>query len=81
MMLVVLISIILLGAALILLFHHGWAHSYDPPNSHARTESCVPVCYFQLSDIANHETWIMVCLTNALTFAVLAPAVHNITVW
>jgi hypothetical protein len=43
----------------------------------ARQESCAAVCFFQLQDIANHETWIVVCLTNALSLAVLGPLVSS----
>lgn len=67
------LALVLLGTALVLLLHHGWHHSFDPPTSDARRESCALVCYFQLHDISNHETWILVCLTNALSLAVLGP--------
>ena len=72
----VLIAIVLLVVALLLLVHHGWHHGqYDPPDSLARQESCAAVCFFQLQDIANHETWIVVCLTNAFSLAVLGPLI------
>lgn len=49
-----------------LLLHHGWTHSYDEPSSHAKTESSVWVCYFQLADVVHLETWIVVIFANAL---------------
>jgi len=48
-----------------LLLHHGWKHWHeDPATSVAQRESCVAVCYFQLSDVGNfrtcnHEMWII----------------------
>jgi len=63
-------SIALLCLATALLLHHGWKHaSDDPANINAQRESCWLVCYFQPKDIMHFETWIMVCLTNAVSFA------------
>ena len=57
-----------LCAAIGLLLHHGWKHHSDAPeNDRARSESCVGVCYFQPSDVSNHETWILVCVAVAVT--------------
>ena len=70
-----LLGLVLLVIGLGLLLHHGWHHgTMDPPCSAARAESCACVCYFQPSDVANHETWVLVCFTNALSLMVLAPA-------
>ncbi len=67
-------SIALLCLGILLLLHHGWKHaSDDPSTSHAQKESCALVCYFQHKDIAHFETWILVCLTNALTIESYSP--------
>jgi len=65
------VAILLLLLGFILLIHHGYHHMDDPPDSKAKGESSAEVCYFQLSDISNHETWILVCWTNALTIALM----------
>ena len=60
-------SIALLSVGAALLVHHGWKHAGDDPaTSSAQRESCALVCYFQPKDIAHLETWIVVCLTNAV---------------
>ena len=65
--------LVLLG--IFLLLHHLVKHSGpDIENIKAQNESSPCVCYFQLSDISNHETWILVCFTNALSLAVIGPA-------
>ena len=61
------LGICCLAVAVALLFHHGVSHYFGPDDSKAKLESCVEVCYFQLSDICNHETWILVFATNGLT--------------
>jgi hypothetical protein len=43
--------------AVLILLHHGWKHSHDDANSHARSESCMAVCFFQPSDVCNFKTW------------------------
>ena len=68
------IAILLLCAALVLLLHHGWKHMQDPPNSPIRDESCWQCCFFQPSDISNHEVWILLCSTNAVTILLMAAA-------
>jgi hypothetical protein len=68
---VIAICFMILG--IVLLLHHGYKHSYDPPDSLPHMESCETVCYFQLSDIRNHETWILICLTNAFSIGILCP--------
>ncbi len=68
------LAVVLLVVALVLLLHHGYHHySFDAQDSAAKTESCPQACYFQVKDISNHETWIMVCVTNALSLGVVAP--------
>jgi len=72
----IIMAFILLGIALVLLLHHGYKHSQeDPKESDAKKESCGIVCFFQPKDITNHETWILVCLTNALSLGVIGPLV------
>jgi hypothetical protein len=63
------VAVILTLVGLLLLVHHYWSHK-DDANSLAQLESCACVCYFQLSDVSNHETWVVVCFTNALTMGV-----------
>jgi hypothetical protein len=63
-----LFAIILLLVGLVLLLHHYWSHKDEPP-----WDGIACLCYFQLSDVSNHETWIIVCLTNALSLGILAP--------
>jgi len=67
------LAIILFLVGLGLLLHHGFVHSYDLADSLTHRESCEAVCFFQLSDIRNHETWIVVCFTNAFSLGVLLP--------
>jgi len=46
------------AAAVLLLLHHGYEHwQEDAATSVARRESCLAVCYFQLSDVGNVKTW------------------------
>ena len=66
------LGIVFVAAAFALLLHHGWAHNSDPPDSAAKRESCWPVCFFQPVDVRNHETWILVLLTNGVTLLVMA---------
>ena len=61
-------GLVSLAIAGCLLLHHGYKHSdkEDPSNFHAQEESCAAVCYFQLSDISNHETWIILFVGVAI---------------
>jgi hypothetical protein len=59
-------ALILTLVGILLLVHHYWSHN-DDPDSLAQLESCACVCYFQLSDVSSHETWVVVCFTNAIT--------------
>ena len=68
------VAIALYLAAAFLLVHHGFRHMGDPPGSPAKDEGLPWLCYFQVKDVSNHETWILVCLTNAVTLTVLASA-------
>jgi hypothetical protein len=66
-------AILLLVVGILLLLHHGYKHMSDPETSLPHTESCAAVCFFQRSDIRNHETWILICFTNAFSLGVLVP--------
>jgi len=68
----VMIIVLLLIVGFVLLIHHGYHHMDDQLDSTAKRESVAAVCYFQLSDISNHETWILVCWSNALTLSLFA---------
>jgi hypothetical protein len=65
------VAIILICMGLLLLIHHGCKHYHDPPDALVKRESCPELCYFQRSDISNHETWILICFTNAITILIL----------
>jgi hypothetical protein len=62
--------------ALMLAIHHYIKHkdSHDPENAKAQNESYAAFCYLQVSDIRNHETWIVASLVMAFSwlFATLA---------
>ena len=64
-------ALALLGA--VLLLHHGYAHMNDDPyTSLAKLEGApAACCFFQLRDVSNHETWIIVAWTNAITLSVV----------
>ena len=72
MLLLVCMVVLLLGGAALLL-HHGYAHmDDDEATSLAKREGLGPwCCFFQPRDVQNHETWIVVCWTNALTLALV----------
>jgi hypothetical protein len=74
------LSIVFIFVGVILLLHHGYHHSFDHPNSKAKEESCAEACYFQIPDIANHETWIIVCFTNAFSLWVLGPWLKDLNI-
>jgi ribulose bisphosphate carboxylase small subunit len=63
------VCLIIVGVALLL--HHGYKHGNEVGDTLAKRESCWECCYFQLSDISNHETWILVCFTNAATVLIM----------
>jgi len=65
------VAILLFVAGALLLLHHAYKHAGDDPESLAHRESCIECCYFQPSDISNHETWILICLTNAMTILIM----------
>ena len=68
------LSIILIILGIVLLLHHGYKHSFPTPeNRKAQDESCPEACYFQVPDISNHETWIVVSFTNAVSLGLLGP--------
>jgi hypothetical protein len=60
-------------AALALLLHHGIKHHQEPGDSKAKKESSPWVAYFQLSDISNHETWILIALSVSVTLFAVSP--------
>jgi hypothetical protein len=64
---------LLFMAGLLLLLHHGYAHmDDDEATSLAKREGLGAwCCFFQPRDVQNHETWIVVCWTNALTLALV----------
>jgi negative regulator of sigma E activity len=65
------IAALCLAAAVSLAVHHGVKHHSEPTDSKAKTESSVWVAYLQPSNVANHETWILVLTSIAITlFAV-----------
>jgi hypothetical protein len=66
-------AILLLVVGILLLLHHGYKHMSDSETSLPHTESCAAVCFFQRSNIRNHETWILICFTNAFSLGVLVP--------
>ena len=65
-------EIVLACAGFSLLLHHGYKHAREPEPSNARKESCWWACYFQIKDILHLETWIIVCVSNAISILVLA---------
>ena len=72
MLTIFVVALLFIIAAIALLVHHGWKHSQeDPITSHAQRESCVAVGYFQLSDIRNHETWILVFTAIGVTLFIV----------
>lgn len=40
-------------------------------------DCCVPICFFQSSQIYNHETWIVVCLLCGSTILLMSLAVYT----
>ena len=76
---VVALAVGLLALSASLLLHHGWKHASDRPQSSARRESCWGACYFQLKDVAHFETWILICLFNAVA-VVLPCLIHSIAI-
>ena len=65
------VAIALVFAGLILLLHHEEKHKDDDEESLAKREGVRACCYFQPRDVANHETWVVVCWTNALSVWVM----------
>lgn len=69
------VAVLLFALGVGLLLHHGYKHAMDEdPDALARKESCITCCFFQLSDISNHETWILVCFTNSITILLMRGA-------
>jgi hypothetical protein len=40
-------------------------------------DCCLPICFFQSSQIYNHETWIVVCLLCGSTILLMSLAVYT----
>ena len=48
----------------------------DPPYALAKSKGCPAYCcFFQLADVSNHETWVVVAWTNAVTLLVVGLSV------
>jgi hypothetical protein len=77
MLLAGVLAIVLLCVGLALLLHHYWTHKDEPPLSPAKRDGIACLCYFQISDVSNHETWIVACFTNALSLGILAPLLSS----
>jgi hypothetical protein len=71
-MLAALFAVVLASLGLVLLIHHGFHHMNDDEESLAKREGIHQCCFFQIRDISNHETWILICWTNALTLTIVA---------
>ena len=68
-------AVFLIVLGVVLALHHGYKHfCEDPTKSNAQKESCIGACYLQPKDISNHETWILICFTNAFSIGYLGPA-------
>ena len=70
---VIALAMCFLIAALGLLLHHGIKHHLEPDDSKAKKESSPWVAYFQLSDISNHETWILTALSVSISLFAVSP--------
>ena len=60
-------AVVLVCLGMFLLVHHGFHHMNDREDSLAKMEGIHKCCFFQIRDVSNHETWIIVCWTNALS--------------
>lgn len=56
------LALLLVLAGFVLLLQRCYRRMDDASDEH----------YFQASQVYNHETWILVCWTNALTIALLS---------
>ena len=64
-------AFVFLGTAIALAIHHGVKHTpITEENKHAHEESCEIVCYLQPSDVSNHETWVVMFSSMAVTWCV-----------
>jgi hypothetical protein len=71
-------AITLASLGLVLLVHHGCAHANDPEDSHAKSESCPLVCFFQPRDVTHFEACILVCATCGITLAVCSVYIASV---
>jgi hypothetical protein len=88
MVLAYVFGISLIGTGLFLLCHHGYTQmnlvggdkqaddvecsNGTNPNPKANNDCCVPICFFQVSQIYNHETWIVVSLLCGSTILLMS---------
>jgi hypothetical protein len=68
-------AVFLLVVGVLLLIHHGYKHSSDSPDSLAKREGIPWLCFFQPRDVCSHETWVLVCWTNAISILTVTYAV------
>lgn len=61
--------VIFLSIAFCLALHHFYEHCKGETDK-AREESCAVCCYLQLSDIRNHEVWIVCLICISITWYV-----------
>jgi len=56
--------------AILLSLHHYYEHrdKENPKNTKAQSESCSYICFLQISDISNHETWIIALLVFGVSW-------------
>ena len=45
-------------------------------NSKSNNDCFVPLCFFQVSQVYNFETWIVVCLLTGSTIMLMSLAIH-----
>jgi hypothetical protein len=74
MLAILAVAIALYFLAVCLLVHYGFTHRQDPPDSPAKDDGLPWLCLFQPKDVTNHATWVLVCLTNAVTLTAVALA-------
>ena len=43
-----------------------------PTTTPKKNDCCLPICFFQTSQIYNHETWIVVCLLCGSTILLMS---------
>lgn len=90
MILVYVLGISLIASGLFLLCHHGYTHMNHPKDkdagedekrlkqesAHEGNDCCVPICFFRVAELYNHETWIVVCLLCGSTVMLMSLALQ-----